>query len=245
MWLSLAAVYWFGFRTIDVRFETFAALVIVPAIQAAVLTWAIGGRPHGFARVLPAIKGLPFGSTAAVLDAGLLLAGLLFWTRSRFGFGTPGSVQVVWAATKTIAAGGFLVLARIRPPEPRRIVVGAAAIVVGVSGFTGWLGELPAVVAALIGRVPLILAYLVTYGASVALLVVLLLRLGRTWAAASVGRLLVDCCVAALLVSSLILVLNGFKYRVPMEPYRGLALFAASIASSALLFAAETPGSKD
>jgi hypothetical protein len=40
-------------------------------------------------------------------------------------------------------------------------------------------------------------------------------------------------------------VLNGFKYRVPMEPYRGLALFAASIASSALLFAAETPGSKD
>jgi hypothetical protein len=245
MWVALLGVYWFGFRTIDVRFETFAALAVVPAMQAAVLTWAVGGRPRGLRRVVPGIARLPFGSTAALVDAALLLAGVVFWSGGRLGFGSPGSVQIAWAATKTLAAGAFLLLAGSGPRNTWRLAVGTAAAIVGVSSFTGWIGELPALVTGTIGRLPLVFAYLVTYGAVVTVLVVLLLRLGHTWPENSVGRLLVECSVAALLTASLILVLNGFKYRVPMEPYRGLALFTASIAASALLFAAETPDSKD
>lgn len=244
MWLAVASVLWFGFRTIDLRFEVFAALMIVPALQAVALTWAIAGPPRALARVPGTIARLPFGATAAIVDSGMVLAGLILWSRSRLGFGFPGSLQVVWAATKAGAAGVILVMARDRRFSGRRLAAGVAAIAIGISGFADWLGEAPAFLVSLIGRLPLVLAYLLAYGSGVALVVVLLIRLGRMWPPNSVGRLLVESCVAAVLMASLVLVLNGFKYKVPMEPYRGVALLAASLAASALLYAAETPDSE-
>lgn len=245
MWVSVAAVLWFGFRTIDVRFEVFAALVIVPAVQAAALTWAMARRPIAVARISGDIRRLPFGSAAALVDVAMLAGGVLFWGGNRLGFGMPSSLQVVWAATKALAAGVFLLSRRDRESRATHVAAGLTAILIGASGFTTWLGALPGQIAGIVGHLPLVVAYLATYGLGLSLVVVLMLRLGRTRPANSTVRLLVECSVAAVLLAALVLVLNGFQYRVPMEPYRGLALLAASLAASALLLAAEMPATKD
>jgi hypothetical protein len=239
MWLTLAAVLWCGFRTIDVRFETFAALMVVPAAQAVILTWAIRGTPRAMGQVISSIARLPFGSTAAILDLAMLLMGLVFWRQARLGFGVSSSLQIVWAATKAVAAGCLLFAGLRRSTTVLQAAVAVTAILLGLSGFTAWLGGLPFVLVRLVGRMPLVLAYVLTYGAAGTALVALLLRFAARQPAHGVRRRLVECAVGALLVAALVLVLNGFKYRIPMEPYRGLALLAASIAASAMLFAAE------
>jgi hypothetical protein len=245
MWLTLAAVLWFGFRTVDVRFEIFAALMVVPAAQAAVLTWAIRGMPRGLGRVPSTIARLPLGSTAAVVDVAILGLGLLFWRHGRLGLGASSSLQIVWAATKAVAAGCLLFVGLRRSTAVLQSAVAVIAILLGFSALTPWLGALPHVLVRLVGRMPLVAAYVLAYGGSGAALIALLLRFAARQPVHGVRRLLVEGAAASLLVAGLVLTLNAFKYRIPMEPYRGLALLAASIAASAMLFAAEQSGESD
>jgi hypothetical protein len=243
MFVSWALLLWYGFNRVDLRFEAFAALLVVPLAQAAVLSWATRGWSWTTPPLWREISALPFAATSLVVDLAIVAAGVVASQHPMMGIAARGSVQVAWAGTKAIVAGLLLAYGLGGPHRGSRwliVALAIEAIALGTSAFTGWLVALPSTVHVLVRRLPITFQVLIPHAALWSLVVLTILALvSRTRATiASVARLL-DLAVAALVVVGVAVLLTGFNYGSLQEPARSIALLAASVAASCVLLAAQ------
>ncbi len=232
IWIGLlivAIVTSFGvtfalYRHIDLTFLHAASLLVATAAQAAVLAWQPGVWPAvwtplraGFAHVQ--VRPLLF------IDAGLLLAGLVWWTRPGLGLGGDGGAQSMWIGVKALAGAvlwwraagtGGVTHARLAPA--------LLLVVVAIQALTGGVDALVSSGAGAVPHVPEVIARVVCYGAI-------------AWLAV---RIMPDLALALAVPAVLAVVLSMFNHPGVVQPWRAFALASASLSVTAMCLAAVT-----
>jgi KDO2-lipid IV(A) lauroyltransferase len=225
------------FRHFDLRLQVFAAILLVPVLQAALVAWARGAswRPARDAFLVVARD--PLAIALGLLELGVLAVS---WWQPRHP--TLGAHQGGWLlhlATFVSLAGAAILLgvhaARRRVLLALLCAVACAALAADVYwpwyvdlAPTLWPGGRPPLLRVLVVHGPL------TLGAFAALLA-LSSRLARVEAPAG---LLVEAATAGAFAALLLVLLNGFMRPYLAAPYTGWVRTAASLGGLALLLAA-------
>jgi hypothetical protein len=232
----------FVFRHIDLRYEMFAGLLIVPGVQALVLHLA-ARRPDAVAIREAAVSAWrhPLVRPVIVLDCLLLGLGWLAWRHPSLGLAGSISVQPAWMGTKAVAASAFFVPVLVRrAPWWERGVLGtfaAGLCGIGLAAFWPWLQALPEVLfPAATSRLTVGLRLLLAYGGLFVTAVVLLLGtapvLRRRWPPLA---LCCDAALALVLLVGVIVVVHFYLRPWVEEPWRSVAMTSGSLASTLLL----------
>lgn len=222
------------FRHADLRFETFAANHIVPALQAAVLGWWTSrpswrrGRPH-----LRSALADPLAPVVLGLEAAVLVAALLFRRHPMIGIAVGSPVLTAWVGTKLlVTAAAFLLVARAGASWR----IGMAALVLAALGAQAFWPWSQALVQAALPRVPTVLRWLAIdvplFG------VILLVVLTASDRLAGAPRAWVHAALASFTVAALITVVSFFLRPYFVEPWGALVRLAISLSSAAMLVGA-------
>lgn len=242
--IATVAISVAGFRHVDLTFDYFVQLTVVPVIQAAVLAGA--GRGSGAVQMIGTIGAIarhPLVVPVLAMDAALLSSGWILRTHPLWGLSGFASVHTTWIGTKAIGASAFLLYgARRAATSPQRrparriaLVAGFAACVLalGVNAFWPWIERVPTLL--LDGR-PLLVRWLVAYGVlftawlAAALAAADALRASRPHAA-----WLLEAAVGAAFASAIVLVLSGYQRQYPAGVWLAAARTGASLSASFLL----------
>ena len=143
MGVQLGVGYWL-LNQLDLRFEAWTRLLLVPATQASVLWLAIyGGRIGRAVRQL--MHHLVHNSTllyTLLLDLAVLIGALTFADRPWADLHNNGSIPVLFMALKAIGASLMLLFLVLRRPaivHARTFVVGAGFLMLfGLDYFVPW-----------------------------------------------------------------------------------------------------------
>jgi hypothetical protein len=253
IWLVLVATFWVGriavslslFYSLDLTFRAFVELIVVPGLQAAVLTWAIR-RPGGAALLAPWRRALavPAWRAILVLDLAVLAAA---WLAALFGAGPPAlrftgafGLPLAALAAKLAAAAGLLAVAGWRrtagaPARLATLALAAALAVLAAEPATGWLAGGPL---RLFAEQPPLVRWVRFYLPALLILVLLLLAAQAALARSSpAAARAVDWALAAVLVLAAIVGGASFLHPQLRGPWLSAAWTAGSAAATALLVA--------
>ena len=221
------------FRHADLRFETFAANHIVPALQALVLAWWLGSpsAARGLTRLRRALSD-PLAPVVLGLEAVVLLAGLAWPTHPMFGLAVTSPVPRASIGTTLVAAGVVFGLVS-RTARSRWIACAALMLVgLGLQAFWPWSD---AAIALAARRVPTVVRWLAidvpAFGA------VLLVVLSAADRLDEDPRAWVHAALAFFALVALISVVGLFLRPYFVEPWGMVVRVAASLSSACLLVA--------
>jgi hypothetical protein len=250
------SILWF--RHLDLTFEYFAHLIIVPVCQASVV--AAASSSFRDLALRPMIRDAATHSLTIpvlVMDAGLLSSGWLLKSDPVWGIAGAASVHGAWIGTKTMAASMFFLRdamrSRMTPLEranewrasERAQLLGFAGLLLaaGSSAFVPWLVRLPELISA---ALPLVLRWLAVYGVLFAAALILAIRAADVLRRRNrTAAFLLDTATAAALASAILLVLNGYQRRYLLDAWLGAVRTLASVGSTLVLMAgilAAAPG---
>jgi KDO2-lipid IV(A) lauroyltransferase len=245
LWLLLGAagavaslaVAWAGFRHFDLRLQVFAALLLVPVVQAVAVGWARGASWRPVRESFAVVARDPLAIVLGLLQVAVLVVS--WWQPRHAMLGAQGGGRLLHLATFLSLAGAAILLgvhaARRRALLPALCAVACAALAVDV--YRPWYADLGPTLWPQ-GRPPLLRA-LVVHGpllaGAFAALLALARRLARLDAPAGV---LVEAAAACAFAALLIVLLNGFLRPYLAAPYTGGVRTAASLGAFALLLAA-------
>ena len=228
------------FRLIDVTVTMVAALLWVPAAQAAAVV-----RATSMARMPPwpvwrAALRHPLVMPVLAIDGIMLAAGLLLPSHPLLGLAEAGVMQRRWMATKCVAAAiGFAAVAMRARAGGTGTAAGALAVAlaaIGVDGFTYWLFESAAHMPTPLALQPLPIIWLEVFGSMSVFLLAASLRTIRRLPAAPAAW--ARAALVLMFFALLSLLMNGFLSWLPVQPWAGLAMTLGSLSASAYAVAA-------
>lgn len=240
--LATAAVAGLVFRHVDLRFSALLPLVLVPFLQAAVVLWVTGA--WGVDRLAAAglrLRRRPALLVLLALDAALLAAGWLFFTRREIGLAAAVTLQPRWAGLKALAAALTLTWVALRAASTRLrdrlwlLLIAGAVAALGVELFHPWLRTLPALVP---GRVPTVIRWVAVYGGLFVAAMAALLHTGTVLARRSaLAGFLVDWAAACATVVALVTVPCIYLRPFLVEPWLSVVRTGVSLALTGVLAA--------
>lgn len=227
-----------AFHRLDLRYQAFLELLLIPTFQAAMVGWLTAA--FGPARVLRAIRETMGHRVVVVVlgvDAVVLVAGWLLRTEPLIGMAGTASLQVRWAGLKALAAAA-LTLAAIRRCRTWGgqiwLCLGSASLLVlGSNAFAPWLRGLEALVPE---RFPTVLNWSLVYGTI--LVVAIIVALGTGGVLTRRGGLAgfyVDAAVASAFCVALVVAASFFLHPYLFEPWASLVRTGLSLAATFML----------
>lgn len=249
------------FRHVDLTFEAFGALVVIPPFQALVLTWATAPPYRDPPRRVWTYLTTPMLALPVLcIDGALLPFGWLLWDWPLVGLTGASSLQAPWFAIKALMAGAWLLWSgsagdvhRVGGPQDSHhdgqargrggrgggwlLLFGMWLLAIGLHPWFAWLPFIESTLtgAHALGQ-PEVLARLEL---GVVLPVAFFL------VALKAGAVLVrrvpplerawDTALALCVIGTLSVVLNTFLYGALLEPYRSVWLTSASAATTLFL----------
>lgn len=229
------------YRHLDLRFVYLVHLVVIPGVQALVLTLA---TRRASARSLTAAAGSlwadPLARVLLLIDVPLVALGWIARGHPTLGFDGGASLQPTWIGTKTFVAGGLLLWIARRPTAPRRadrlamVALGVILMAFGLQPFRPWLSDLSF---AVLGTQSMLVRLLATYGTVfwVGMAITLATARGiRGRHPLAAGA--IEAATAPAFVGALIVGLNGYLRGLAiLEPWPSLALTCATLSATCLL----------
>lgn len=226
-----------AFDRIDLRFENFAALLIVPAAQGALLAWAWRERGATSPReILDALRQRqPLPGILLLLDCAILVSA---WLLGGGAASNPATkLPTYYSGVKAVAAGGLLaLLARKRPwsggDKGWLLLFSAGLVGFGVDCLTGWLEPLAVVI---MPGWQLLFRWLVFYGLLFAGSLLVLFKTQTAWSRISKpAAATVDWAVAFAMLAAIVVVTAFFNKPYLTAPWSTLVktcgvLFVTSI----------------
>jgi hypothetical protein len=257
LWLVLVVAFqsataltaWFLFHHIDLTFQAFFMLAIIPPVQALAIAWVLA--PDGAAPLAAACRRAarePMVGPVLALDGVMVVGGWLLFSHQWIGLAGQPSLQLSWVAIKAVAGGLCLITAGFRaswsgPAGHRQgtgqawlILAGMMIALAGVNEWYPWLSHLPSLLS--IGRAdqPTIVIWGEVYGPLFVIGLTIALK-----ASGAVARLrpaiapLWEAALALTCAAALFIVMNLFLRRTPIDPYRSLAITGGSLAATLFL----------
>jgi hypothetical protein len=228
------------YRHVDLRFETFAANQIVPALQAAVLGWLLS-RPDWRAGVVHLRAALrhPLAQIVLLLDVAVIGASLYAHDHPLIGIARESPGPPVWLATKLGAAGLALLVCAWRTGWRPWSWVATALVLIGLAVETSWRWD-EALVSLAWPGLPTAWRWLLLDIPAFCVIVWLVLRAADDAPPNVPARAWMS---AALVIFGVVAVIAGVSWFLRpffVEPWGTLARVAASISASCLLVAALT-----
>jgi len=229
------------FHKIDVRYQSFLELALIPTFQAAVVAWLTS--TFGFAGIMRAVRetlGLRLAVLVLALNVAVLVVGWVARTEPHIGLVGAAGVHLRWAGVQTLAAAMLVLVAvpRFRSrKEQAWLWLGAACLlVVGSNAFSPWLHRLEALVPA---RFPTVLNWTLVYGATLVVVMILVLGVGGVLAHRSdLAGFHVDVAVAAGFFVALVVAASFFLHPYLLEPWASVVRTALSMAAGFMLIGA-------
>jgi hypothetical protein len=216
------------FRKVDLRFNAFLALALIPAFQAGVFMWVTRDPA---ARTMAAAFAV-FGNRLAVA---IVLADLLILALTLIL--APGMFRLVSGAHALAGAAALFFTAMRRGNQARNrtwvVLTATGLLLYGVSGFWNWLALLPD----LFGDSAKVLRWAAAYGPLFIIALAVLLLTARALEPRSLPAAgWMEIAVALLLVGAIVIVSNIFLHPFLTRPWRIVesALAWASVTSMIL-----------
>lgn len=239
LYLLLAPVYFLArvsvsallFQRVDLRFTAFFELLLVPALQALVLTWLASGRRLSGREALRAARENRFFWPLVALNVAVLVVGTVL----------PGMADLPRrvAGIEALAAALLLVLFWRAGSAVERVLVwlvSAGLAAYGFDAFFPWIRRLPEL---LLPQRPQALRWLIVYGGLFILAIGGLTALGARLERRSLpAAVLLDLSVGFALVSAAVVVLNIFLRPVVLEPWASVTRACSFLSVAALLLCA-------
>jgi hypothetical protein len=257
LWLCMAitlgmtslAVSLVVYRHLDLGYVTLVHLLVIPAFQAVVVSWV--GNRWGLSDIAWAARETRQHSLIViivVLDALVLLVGLVSDDQSMLALAAPRSLQPYWAALKAFAAGALLILGCRGSEENagrKAWILGLAAclLALGIEPIVPWLRRLPEIISGVHAET---IRWLFSFGGFWALVMVFLVMAGSVVRRGSrLAAFYLDLSAACLFAIGLIVPLNIFLRPFLMEPWSSIVTVLASTGATAALGASILGMSRD
>jgi len=179
------AISYLGFYHVDVRYEAFVQLVVLPIVQTLVLAAFVGAITwRSLFSPLARLRQDPVLSLFVIVDGILLLISLMPGLPDWMRLTAPQGLGGFYGALKAIAAGALAVAAcfRIEKASQRRwlMVFGVSLCAYGLDYFIGWLSPLSAL---FFPGWPVLFQWMFFYGPIFAIAMVLAGQVESIWAA--------------------------------------------------------------
>jgi hypothetical protein len=222
---------WLLFHHVDLRYEAFHLLLVVPTCQALIVGWVVRDwQLSALVAVIREVGRQPLAVALLIADMLILIAGWTLHSRAIVGLAGEPSLHPGWIGVKSLGAAVLLVVWSGSAVGYRAVAAALAllAAVLGSHALVPWLDNLTA----LVPQIQL-LRWLAVYGilylvATCAVLVAAhVLRESRRAAAT-----LLDGAAAIGLFVALVTALSLFNRPYLIEPWRSLVISALSIASA-------------
>jgi hypothetical protein len=226
------------FHCLDLRYQAFLQLLLIPTFQAAIVAWLT--RAFGPTRGLRAIRETMSHRVVVVvlaINAALLVVGWLATTAPLVGIAGAVSLHVRWAGLEVLGAAA-LTLGTVRRcrtwGERFWLCLGSASLLVlGSNAFVPWLRGLEAFVPA---RFPTVLNWILVYGTILVVAIVLALGAGGVLTRRSgLAGFYVDAAVAAAFCVALVVAASFFLHPYLVEPWASLVRTGLSLAATFVL----------
>lgn len=253
IWLVLFPAYLFahvvvtvlGFKSIDLRFEVFAQIILVPSVQSVWLWWAMHQWSDGSWQNLKRELGKRQQLIAALLlvDCAILVPSwLLVGGSTRPGLIPWDKLPTYYAGVKGLAAGVaslFLVYKRAWSARERAWLL---ALAIGLTGyaldcFANWLAPLVETVSQrALASLPLLLQWLFLYGFLFVTSVLLLFKIQKIWTGQSaLAAAMLDGALAFAWIAALVVVLGFFNRPYLVAPWSTLVKTCGVLFMTAVL----------
>ena len=231
-----------GFHHVDLRYEAFFQLLVVPTAQATVLTWV---RTRwgliGLASALGATARIPLAAVIALVEAAVLTAGWAMRAHHVIGLAGGGRLQPLWMAAQALAAGvlvGVCALQRSwgRGARGRLLAFATTAVACGLEPV---FHPMRLLTLPLEGRVPTVLQWLTVYGGIfVVVLVATLVAAATVQHREPLAAFHLEAAAAFGFVVALVTLLGYFLHPFLLEPWGSVARTGLSLAATAALLGA-------
>lgn len=236
------AVSFLIFRHVDLRFEIFAQIMIVPVCQAVLLAWLLGdiSASRWIGSWASALRRRPSVAAFLLVDFALLGAGWWWSGPGWFDLTQAGSIAGRYTGVKVLAASLLVIQAGIagnwsRGERAAVVLFGMGLGAYGTDYFSSWLEPLPGL---LLPAWPALRSKFLVYGALFVTTILLLLKIETIWKrrSAHAGSILSSATAMALL-GALVVVVHSFNRQFLLPPWSGVASTCAFLAISAILAA--------
>jgi hypothetical protein len=227
------------FHHVDLRYEAFLELLLIPAFQVAILMWARNEwSPAGIATAARESCRHPLIFSLVLADLAILALAWALWDRPLVGIAAQPGLLPSWTAIKIAAAGVILAALAFSPLHStnQRAWLGltaALALALSLATWVSWLRLLPAL---LPGKLPTVLRWLAAYGTMYLLTMAAMLGTGSILSRRS--RLAVFPLNAAAgfgFVVALVVAANIFLRPFIPEPWASVTRTCLSLAATGTL----------
>ena len=228
-----------GFRRIDLRFEVFVQLILVPVFQALVLWWIVYQiNPKSVLVALRgAIKERPFLGTLLLIDCLLIAAGWSMRNRRWADLTREESVASYYTGLKGLAAGTLTIFSgwtRQWSTGERLwlFIFGIGLSAYGSDYFLGWLQPIPDL---LYPEWPLLFRWVFVYGLLFLVSIAMLLKIETIWSRRfPTPALILSCATAFALLAATVVVINTFNKPYLSPPWSVFIKTCAFLSMSAV-----------
>ena len=229
------------FHRVDLRYQAFLEVLLIPTFQAAIVAWLTATRGlGGILRVIRDTVDHPVVLVVLLANATLLVVGWAAPLEPHVGIAGAGRVHLGWAGLETLAAA-LIALATAGRGAGRGarvwLCLGAASLLVaGSSAFSPWVSGLETLAPV---RLPTVLKWALVYGAVAGVVIALVLGLGgvlERWSRAA--GFWVDAAVATAFLAALVVASSFFLHPYLLEPWASVVRTGASLAGTFVLVGA-------
>lgn len=226
--LSRTAISLIAFQNLDLRFEVFAQVILVPTVQALALWWFVYEvRPQSSVTTLKAsVARQPLLAVFLLVDCVVLLLGWFIQSQSWSDFANPRSMPSLYAGAKALAGGLLMIMVTLQRPwtSGERLwcfLFGAGLALYGSDYFFHGLSRMPDL---FFPNLPLLWRWILVYGTLFVLAIAALLKIESIWTRRSLASAtFLNWAVGFALLSAMIVVLGSYNLPYLLAPWSTLA----------------------